>query len=61
MRTGKALFSTLLQELNDMGLPGMSATLDELYRSPKFVELDPLVAIAALVEPEYQKKVNKRI
>lgn len=61
MLTGKALFTTLLQELNDVGLPGMSATLDELYRSPKFVELDPLAAIAALVEPEYQKKMNKRI
>ena len=61
MLTGKALFNTLLQELDDMGLPGMSATLDEMYRSPKFIELDPLAAIAALVEPEYRKKVNKRI
>lgn len=61
MLTGKALFSTLLQELDDMGLSGMSATLDEMYRSPKFLDLDPLAAIAALVEPEYRKKVNKRI
>lgn len=61
MLTGKELFHTLLQELNDMGLPGMSATLDEMYRSPKFLELDPLMAIANLVEPEYRKKVNKRI
>ena len=28
MLTGKALFNTLLAELNEMGLPGMSATLD---------------------------------
>jgi len=61
MLTGKELFNTLLQELNDMGLPGMSATLDEMYRSPKFLELDPLMAIAGLVEPEYEKKTNKRI
>lgn len=61
MRTGKELFNTLLVELNEMGLPGMSATLDEMYRSPKFLELDPLTAIANLVEPEYQKKINKRI
>ena len=54
MLTGKELFNTLLQELNDMGLPGMSATLDEMYRSPKFLELDPLMAIAGLVEPEYR-------
>ena len=56
MLTGKALLNTLVVELNDMGLPGMSATLDEMYRSPDFVHLDPLMAIANLVEPEYQKK-----
>ena len=61
MRTGKELFNTLLVELNEMGLPGMSSTLDEMYRSPKFLELDPLTAIANLVQPEYQKKMNKRI
>ena len=61
MHTGKELFHTLLAELNEMGLPGMSATLDKMYRSPKFLELDPLTAIANLVEPEYQKKMNKRI
>ena len=61
MLTGKALFNTLVVELNDMGLPGMSATLDEMYRSPDFVHLDPLTAIANLVEPEYQKKIDKRI
>ena len=33
MLTGKALFNTVVTELNDMGLPGMSATLDELFRS----------------------------
>ena len=61
MLTGKALFNTLVAELNDMGLPGMSSTLDEMYRSAYFVKLDPLMAIAMLVEPEYQKKITKRI
>ena len=61
MLTGKALFNKLVADLNDMGLPGMSATLDEMYRSPSFVNLDPLMAIANLVEPEYEKKINKRI
>ena len=41
MLTGKTLFNTLLTQLNEMGLPGMSATLDEMYRSSDFVELDP--------------------
>ena len=48
MLTGKALFNTLLAELNEMGLPGMSSTLDEMYRSPNFLELDPLMAINSL-------------
>ena len=61
MLTGKALFNSLVAELNDMGLPGMSSTLDEMYRSADFVKLDPLMAIAMLVEPEYQKKMTKRI
>ena len=52
MRTGKELFNTLLVELNEMGLPGMSSTLDEMYRSPKFLELDPLTAIANLLLPD---------
>lgn len=30
MLTGKALFNTLLFELNEMGLPGMSATLENV-------------------------------
>ncbi|MBO5494026.1 MAG: ATP-binding protein [Pyramidobacter sp.] len=61
MMTGKALFEALISELNDMGLPGMSSTLDEMYRSPDFVHLDPLMAIAKFIEPEYQRKINKRI
>ena len=60
MLTGKALFNTVVAELNDMGLPGMSAALDEMFRSPDFIHLDPLMAIAKLVE-EYQKKINKSI
>lgn len=55
MLTGKALFHSLLTELNEMGLPGMSATLDEMYRSPGFPELDPLMAIAGLVERFFRK------
>lgn len=61
MLTGKALLEALLHDLNEMGLPGMSSTLDAMYRSPTFQDLDPLTAIANLVEPEYQKKITKRI
>lgn len=61
MLTGKALFDSLVSELNDIGLSGMSATLDEMYRSPDFIHLAPLMAITRLVEPECQRKMNKRI
>ena len=57
MLTGKALFNTLTAELKDIGLKGMAASLEELYRSPQFLELDPLSAIARVVEPEYQAKI----
>ena len=56
MRTGKELFNTLLVELNEMGLTGMSSTLDEMYRSPKFLELDPLTAIATLYSRSTRRK-----
>ena len=61
MMTGKALLSTLTNELSEMGMRGMAATLEEMYRAPNFLELDTLTAIARLVEPEYNERVNKRI
>lgn len=61
MMTGKALLSTLTSELSEMGMRGMAATLEEMYRSPNFLELDTLTAIARLVEPEYNERVNKRV
>ena len=50
----------MLTELNDPGLPWMSAALDKIPRSPDFIHLDPLMANAKLAEPEYQQKTNKR-
>lgn len=61
MLTGKALLSTLTTELRDMGLKSMAVTLDEMYKAPSFLDLDPLTAIAKIVEPEYQEKTSRRI
>lgn len=61
MITGEALTNTLVDELNDLGLPNMAATLDSLYRSERFLKLDHLSLIAELIEPEYQDKVSKRV
>lgn len=61
MLIGKELMHTLKTELNDMGLHSMAGTLVQMYASPDFLNLDPLTAIAKLIEPEYRAKKNKRI
>ncbi len=61
MLTGISLMNTLVDELNDLGLPNMAATLDTLYRSEKFLNMDHLTLISELIEPEYRDKVSKRI
>lgn len=58
MLTGEALTNTLVDELNDLGLPNMAATLDSLYRSERFLNLDHLSLIAELIEPEYQDNAD---
>lgn len=61
MLTGEALTNTLVDELSDLGLPNMAATLDSIYRSERFLQLDHLSLIAELIEPEYQDKISKRV
>ena len=61
MLTGETLTNTLVDELNDLGLPNMAATLDALYHSERFLQLDHLSLIAELIEPEYHDKISKRI
>jgi DNA replication protein DnaC len=61
MLTGINLMNTLVDELNDLGLPNMAATLDILYHSEKFLNMDHLTLISELIEPEYRDKISKRI
>jgi DNA replication protein DnaC len=61
MITGTNLMNTLVDELNDLGLPNMAATLDTLYHSEKFLNMDHLTLISELIEPEYRDKISKRI
>lgn len=61
MLTGINLMNTLVDELNDLGLPNMAATLDTLYHSEKFLNIDHLTLISELIEPEYRDKISKRI
>ena len=48
MLTGINLMNILVDELNDLGLPNMAATLDTLYHSEKFLNIDRLTLISEL-------------
>ena len=61
MLTGNSLLNTLVDELNELGLPNMAAELDKLYAAPGFLEMDRLTLISELISPEYKDKINKRI
>lgn len=55
----------LIDALNELGMPLMAATLDGLYRSKNFLEMDHLSLLTAMIEPEYSahttKKLNNRL
>ena len=61
MLTGNALLNTLVDELNELGLPNMAAELDKLYAAPGFLEMDHLTLLSELISPEYKDKISKRI
>lgn len=55
----------LIDALNELGMPMMAATLNGLYRSKNFLEMDHLSLLTAMIEPEYSafttKKLNNRL
>lgn len=57
---GENLASVLVGELNEPGLPNMAATLDTLYHSSSFLQMDRLALVSELITAEYQDKINKR-
>lgn len=58
MLTGTALVNELIDELNELKLSTMAATLDNLYHKPDFLEMDRLTLIAELIGPQFQEKVS---
>lgn len=58
MLTGTALLNELVDELNELKLAKMAATLDDLYYRPGFLEMDRLTLIAELIGPQFQERVN---
>ena len=56
MLTGTKLMNELVDELNELKLSTMAATLDDLYHRPGFLEMDRLTMIAELIGPQFQEK-----
>ena len=50
----------LVDELNELKLPNMAASLDALYHSGSFDDLDAVSMLEQVVEPEYQGKTSQR-
>lgn len=50
----------LVDALNELKLPNMAASLDALYHSESFYELDTVSFLEQLIEPEYQSKTSQR-
>jgi len=61
MLTGIALLNELVDELNELKLFHMAATLDGLYHQPGFLEMDHMTPIAELIGPEFREKVSKAL
>lgn len=61
MMTGEKLSMELVDELIELGLPNMAASLDSIYHSERFLKTDRLTLIAEMIRSEYQDKVNRRI
>ena len=50
----------LVDALNELKLPNMAASLDTLYHSGAFYDLDPVSFLEQVIEPEYQSKTSQR-
>lgn len=61
MLTGNNLLETLTDQLVEMDLPRMAASLDAAYRSPGFLETDRLVLVSNIIEDEHQARMTTRV
>lgn len=61
MLTGEKMVNTIVDELNEIGMPSMAATLDKVYHSERFLTLDHLTLMSELIDSEYEEKISKRI
>ena len=61
MRKGDDLLLDLEEQMQTIKLPLMALKLDELYRSPKYLNMDKLDFLSELLAPEFRDKVTKTI
>lgn len=52
--------NALVDELNELKLPNMAASLDALYHSGSFDDLDAVSLLEQVIGPEYQSKTSQR-
>ena len=58
--TKKERIAELTDQLNELQLPLMAASLESLFHSKDYNELDSLTILERIVEPEYQEKQSQR-
>ena len=60
METGTAVLNDLLSQLDEMGMSSMANSLNQLYHSPSFLEMDRLTLLRELIDAEYQARAETR-
>ena len=60
METGTAVLNDLLSQLDEMGMSSMANSLNQLYHSPSFLEMDRLTMLRELIDAEYQARAETR-
>ena len=61
MTNGENIVLDLVEQMNTIKLPLMALKLDELFRSPDYLNMDKLDFLSALLAPEFKDKVTKTI
>lgn len=58
--TKKERITELTDQLNELQLPLMAASLESLYHSSNYDELDTITILERIIEPEYQEKQTQK-
>lgn len=61
MITGNKMVGEIAAELTEISLPNMASALQTIYRSDDYNKMDHLAFLNAIVTPEYDAKMEKRL